>query len=203
MTDPMISKKNPLVLASASPRRKRLLEQVGLHFRVVPGHVDENRVAEKPSIHARILAEAKARAASRTLKNHWTLGADTIVVLGDMILGKPASALEAEGMLWALAGKEHEVITGFSILNPAGSLVHAQEVSTRVSMRPLRREEIDDYVATGEPFGKAGSYAIQGIGAFMVEAVWGSYTNVVGLPLCALIRALQEVGAIKCFPMPG
>ena len=203
MTDPMISKKNPLVLASASPRRKRLLEQVGLPFRVVPGHVDENRVAEKPSIHARILAEAKARAASRTLKNHWTLGADTIVVLGDMILGKPASAREAEAMLWALAGKEHEVITGFSILNPAGSLVHAQEVSTRVSMRPLRREEINDYVATGEPFGKAGSYAIQGIGAFMVEAIWGSYTNVVGLPLCALIRALQEVGAITRFPMPG
>ena len=203
MTQPMISKDNPLILASASPRRKGLLEQVGLPFRVVPGHVDENQVVQRPSMHARILAETKAKAGFVEMKGHWTLGADTIVVLGDMVLGKPKNAREAEAMLFALAGKEHEVITAFSIINPAGRLAHAQEVSTRVSMKPLRPEEINAYVATGEPFGKAGSYAIQGIGAFMVEAIWGSYTNVVGLPLCALIQALLEKGAIERFPLPG
>ena len=203
MTYQWISKENPLILASASPRRKRLLEQVGLPFRMVPGHVDENQSAPKPSFHARLLAEAKARAACRILKNHWTLGADTIVVLGDAVLGKPQDDQEAEAMLSALSGKEHEVITAFSILNPDGGVGHAQEVSTRVRMKPLHMSEIKAYIATGEPFGKAGSYAIQGIGAFMVEAIQGSYSNVVGLPLCALIQALLETGAIERFPLSG
>ena len=202
MTQPMISKDNPLILASASPRRKGLLEQVGLPFRVVPGHVDENQVVQRPSMHARILAETKAKAGFVEMKGHWTLGADTIVVLGDMVLGKPKNAREAEVMLSALAGKDHEVITAFSILNPAGSVVHAQEVSTKVRIKPLRGAVIKAYISTGEPFGKAGSYAIQGIGAFMVQDIRGSYTNVVGLPVCALIQALLEKGAIKRFPLP-
>jgi len=201
MTNQWISKESPLVLASASPRRKRLLEQVGLPFRIVPAHVDENQVVHEPSVHAHLLAEAKGKAACRVLKNHWTLGADTIVVLGDTVLGKPRDAQDAEAMLSALGGRAHEVITAFTILNPAGSVVHAQEVSTTVRMKPLRRSEIRAYIDTGEPFGKAGSYAIQGIGAFMVESIGGSYTNVVGLPVCALIQALIETGAIGRFPL--
>ena len=103
-------------------------------------------------------------------------------------------------MLGLLSGKEHSVITGFCILDPSGSTAHSEEIITRVKMKRLTDEEIDGYTATGEPFGKAGSYAIQGIGAFMVESISGPYTNVVGLPLCALVKALIACGALKKFP---
>jgi septum formation protein len=202
MNAPCISKSNPLVLASASPRRKALLEQINVPIHVLPGHVDENRVQREPSLHARYLAEAKARAAYRAANDHWTLGADTIVVLGEVVLEKPRDAQEAEHMLSQLNGMEHQVITAFSLLNPTGSVAHAEEVATRVRMKLLGRGEILDYIATGEPFGKAGSYAIQGVGAFMVESISGSYTNVVGLPLCALVKALLNTGALESFPLP-
>lgn len=202
MTAQCINENNPLLLASASPRRKTLLEQIKLPFHVLPGHVDESRVTQKPSVHARMLAEAKAKAAYAELNDHWTLGADTIVVLEEVVLGKPQSTLEAEDMLSVLSGREHEVITAFSLLDPAGNAAHAEEVFTRVKMKSLSKEEIRAYIATGEPFGKAGSYAIQGTGAFMVEAISGSYTNVVGLPVCALVKALLDAGALKRFPLP-
>ena len=202
MTAQCINKNNPLLLASASPRRKTLLEQIKLPVRILPGHVDEGQVTQKPSLHARILAEAKAKAAAAELKGHWTLGADTIVVLGEVVLGKPQGTQEAAQMLSKLNGKEHEVITAFSLLDPAGSPAHREEVFTRVKMKILSKEEIEAYIATGEPFGKAGSYAIQGTGAFMVESISGSYTNVVGLPLCALVKALLNIGALKGFPPP-
>jgi septum formation protein len=104
-------------------------------------------------------------------------------------------------MLMVLAGKEHRVITGFALLDPSGEVAHSEEVTTRVSVRGLSKQEIEAYIATGEPFGKAGSYAIQGIGAFMIEGIAGSYTNVVGLPICAVVQALIHTGALDHFPL--
>ena len=123
-----------------------------------------------------------------------------MVVLGETILGKPKDHDEAQSMLFLLSGKGHNVVTGFCVLDPSGDIVHAEAISTLVKMKSLREEEIMAYVATGEPFGKAGGYAIQGIGSFMVESISGSYSNVVGLPLCALIRSLLATGALKNFP---
>jgi len=196
-----ISKENPLVLASHSPRRKRLLGQIALPFRSLPSHVEENQVPGEPPVKAVVLAEKKAKAVYPKSKHRWILGADTLVVIGERILGKPGDQEEVHAMLSLLSGKEHEVITGFCVLDPSGKVARAEAVTTLVKMKPLSEEEIKAYISTGEPFGKAGSYAIQGIGAFMVESISGSYTNVVGLPLCALIKSLLASGALKSFPL--
>lgn len=196
-----ISKENPLVLASHSPRRKRLLGQIALPFRSLPSHVEENQVPGEPPVKAVVLAEKKAKAVYPKSKHRWILGADTLVVIGERILGKPGDQEEVHAMLSLLSGKEHEVITGFCLLDPSGKVARAEAVTTLVKMKPLSEEEIKAYISTGEPFGKAGSYAIQGIGAFMVESISGSYTNVVGLPLCALIKSLLASGALKSFPL--
>jgi septum formation protein len=201
MTFPTISTTYPLVLASSSPRRKRLLKQLGLPFRVLASHVEENEsIAGAPLATARCLAEKKARAVVERARNSWILGADTMVVLGNRILGKPLDHDEARSMLTRLGGKEHRVITGFCLLDPESSLALSEAVTTRVRFKALTDDEIDAYVATGEPFGKAGGYAIQGIGAFLVESISGSYTNVVGLPVCAVIKSLVATGALKGFP---
>jgi len=148
-----------------------------------------------------MLAEKKARSILDSSRGNWVLGADTMVVLDPVVLGKPKNGDEARAMLLRLSGKEHEVVTGFCLLDPAGQRAHAEAVVTRVKMKALSEEEIRGYVASGEPFGKAGSYAIQGLGSFMVERISGSYTNVVGLPLCALVKALVAAGALRHFPL--
>jgi len=201
MSFPVISKKNPLVLASASPRRKRLLKEIGLPFRSLACDIHEKVVDYSPSDMTRFLAEKKAMTAYSNTKNYWVLGADTIVVLRDIILGKPLDHEDARAMLSLLSGKEHEVITGFSIINPAGLIAHTEHVSTIVGIKDLSDREITAYIRTGEPFGKAGAYAIQGIGAFMVRAITGSYSNVVGLPVYHVIQALLALGALDVFPM--
>lgn len=198
-----VSKENPLVLASSSPRRKTLLEQIGLPFRILPSQIEEEGLSGEVSQITKTLAEKKAMAVYRQSPDAWILGADTIVVLGPSRLGKPDDREEARSMLLTLRGKEHEVVTGFSLLDPSGKTVHSQAVSTRVRIKALTEEEISSYIATGEPFGKAGGYAIQGIGAFMVESISGSYSNVVGLPVCALVKALLAVGALRNFPLEG
>jgi len=190
----------PLILASASPRRRALLRQVGLPFRTVPSRLAEDGAAGEPAAVACALATAKARDVGRS-RRRWVLGADTVVVIDDCILGKPRDAVHATDMLQRLSGREHTVITGFTVLYPAATTAHVEAVDTRVRFKPLAPDEIRAYVATGEPFGKAGGYAIQGIGAFLVEAIAGSYTNVVGLPVCALIKALRSVGALEGFPV--
>ncbi len=216
MSNPFIDKMNPLVLASASPRRKRLLTQVGLPFRSVTSQANEEGHRGNPAQTACILAEKKADRVYHRIGRSWVLGADTIVVIDtacsqapasriegpDTILGKPKDKKEAGHMLGLLSGREHRVITGFCILNPSGETAHSEAVSTRVHIKELTDPEIDAYINTGEPFGKAGSYAIQGIGSFLVKGISGSYTNVVGLPLFALIKALVAVGALKSFPLP-
>jgi septum formation protein len=196
-----ITQNYPLILASASPRRTALLQQIALPFRALESRVDEAPLKGNPVGRIRRLAEAKARAVWARSDRHWVLGADTVVLLGDLALGKPRDREEARSMLGLLAGKEHCVITGFALLDPSGEVVHSEEVSTRVNMKVLSDHEIEAYIATGEPFGKAGGYAIQGLGAAMVVGITGSYTNVVGLPICAVVQALIRAGALDQFPL--
>ena len=196
-----ISKDAPLVLASASARRKQLLRQMGIPFRPLTSRVREDRLSSDLRRNARLLAEAKAHAVLQKSPGTWILGADTMVVLGRAVLGKPGNEREAFSMLRQLSGKEHRVITGFCLLTPEAKTAHSEAVVTRVTFKVLTRQEILGYIATGEPFGKAGSYAIQGIGAFLVQGITGSYSNVVGLPLCALVKALLATGAITSFPI--
>jgi len=197
----LITKDSPLVLASASPRRKRLLRQIGIPFRTLSSRVKEDLLSRDPLMNARLLAEAKAQAVVQKCGGNWILGADTIVVLNRAVLGKPSDEDEAFSMLRQLSGKEHRVITGFCLVAPDSKKAHSEAVVTRVTFKALTRREILGYVATGEPFGKAGGYGIQGIGAFLVKGITGSYTNVVGLPLCALVNALLATGALKAFPI--
>ncbi len=196
-----ISPETPLILASASPRRRELLVQAGIPFRPVASRVSEEDMPRDPTRGSLFLAEKKARRVSGRTGPFWIVGADTVVVAGRRILGKPADSDDARRMLSQLEGRKHRVITGFCIIGPSGEPVHSEAVTTHVRFRPLTGREIDAYIRTGEPFGKAGGYAIQGIGAFMVEAISGSYTNVVGLPLCALVRALVAAGAMAGFPL--
>ena len=147
------------------------------------------------------LAREKAVDVSSRAKSSWILGADTIVVVGDTVLGKPADKKDALCMLSLLSGKVHRVITGFCILSPMAANVHLEAVSTTVTVKELDENEMEAYVDTGEPFGKAGGYAIQGIGSFIVESISGSYTNVVGLPLCSVIKVLLKAGALESFPL--
>ncbi len=203
MPFPVISKQHPLILASASPRRKRLLAQICLPCRVVSSDVDEKETGDQPTEICRRLAEQKAIRVHSLAGPSWILGADTVVVIHKQVLGKPQDNAEAREMLRLLSGVEHAVVTGFCILNPLGEITHSEAVSTAVRFKGLEKEEIKAYISTGEPFGKAGAYAIQGVGSFIVESISGSYTNVVGLPLCAVIKALIRVGALKAFPLPS
>jgi septum formation protein len=197
-----INRDFPLILASSSPRRKRLLKQIGIPFLAQPSNVDEERIAARSTISPRLLATKKAETVHLESPNNWILGADTIVVLGESVLGKPKDSEDAQFMLSELSGKEHKVITGFCLLNPSGGLAQSDEITTLVRVKKLTEQEVINYITTGEPFGKAGSYGIQGIGAFLVESISGSYSNVVGLPLSALVKALCRTGALKAFPLP-
>jgi septum formation protein len=196
-----INATNPLILASASPRRRQLLHQIGLPFRAVASAIVEEKNIEEPAETACFLAERKAVDVSSHAPLHWILGADTLVFIDREVLGKPRDRADAGRMLQLLSGRRHSVVTGFCILNPLGSKSHVEAVITEVCFRNLDIAEIDDYIGTGEPFGKAGGYAIQGIGSFMVESITGSYTNVVGLPLCNLIRSLVDLGSLQRFPI--
>jgi len=200
MSFSVIHKDYPLILASGSPRRKMLLAQVQLPFQVVPSRVEETETGDVPVKMCERLAHEKAAQVHSLAPGSWILGADTIVVIGDRVLGKPSDETDASTMLRLLGGSEHAVITGFCILDPSGDRIHSEAVTTTVRFKPLDREAIKAYVRTGEPFGKAGAYAIQGVGAFMVESISGSYTNVVGLPVCAVIKALIQSGALIAFP---
>ncbi|HML94904.1 MAG TPA: Maf family protein [Thermodesulfobacteriota bacterium] len=190
-----------LVLASSSPRRKELLESVGLSIEVISPSADEvMHGGESPGEFALRVAFEKAASVSRCLGgNSFVLGADTIVVVDDVVLGKPADENDAARMLGLLSGREHHVLTAFSIVKPREEPLHAEIVSTSVRVSRLAASEIEGYIKTGEPMDKAGAYGIQGIGAFMVEGITGSYTNVVGLPVPEVLRALTKLGAVRLF----
>ena len=197
-----VSRKNPLILASLSPRRKDILTQIGIPFQSVGSKMDEAvRKKMKPADFACLMATRKAESVQPAHRRRWILAADTLVVVNNRVFGKPRDARDCRSMLRDLSGKRHRVITGFCILEPDGNKTHREAVSTRVRVKKLSALEIEAYIATGEPFGKAGAYAIQGIGAFMVEGIEGSYTNVVGLPVCEVVRALVACGALRGFPI--
>ena len=178
----------PLTLASASPRRRKMLAALGLDFNIVVPEVDETPPPnEKPRVFAERMASEKAHAVS---DDGIIIAADTIVVQNETILGKPADAAHARVMLRSLSGAEHEVITGVCITDSTRTVVFSAR--TRVVFRMLNDDEIEDYIATGEPMDKAGAYAIQGGAAHMVRCIDGSYTNVVGLPMCELYESLHS-----------
>jgi len=181
----------PVVLASASPRRRELLALLGLAFDVAPADVDESwRNGEAPAVHAERLAREKATAARRA--GSVTIAADTIVVVDGDILGKPRDRAEAAAMLRRLGGREHVVHTAIAVAF-GGRLVSGVE-ATRVWFRTLDEPTIEAYIATGEPMDKAGAYGIQGFGAVLVERIEGDYFTVMGLGLARLVDLLGEAG---------
>jgi septum formation protein len=184
----------PIILASSSPRRQELLRQIGIPFRTMPSDVDEGILAgESPEKYAVRVALDKASSVASQVKSGIVIGADTIVVLRDEVLGKPADARDAVRMLSMLSGKMHRVITGLAVVDVATETVKTASAVTRVWFHPLSHETIESYVATGEPLDKAGAYGIQERGAVFVERVDGCYFNVVGLPLSLLMGLLRDM----------
>ena len=187
--------KTPIILASNSPRRKELLQQIGLDFTSGPADVDERMLSnETPEAYAIRVALDKARVAAGRAKSGIVIGADTIVVLDDTVFGKPADAQDAERMLLSLSGRMHRVITGLAVMDAAKGKILTRASVTRVWFRNITRDEIIAYVKSGEPLDKAGAYGIQEKGALLVERIEGCYFNVVGLPLSLLGEMLSEFG---------
>jgi septum formation protein len=220
----------PLTLASSSPRRKELLERLGFQVRVVQSGIDESQLpgGELPEDYAKRVARAKVLTAVRRLQAtlyttdqearrqfaqgpttpsarvddpvRWVVGADTVVVVDDQIFGKPADIQEAREMLMRLSGREHLVITGFCLFDLKRNREGLQAVTTVVKFKQLSGTEVDQYLSVGESMDKAGAYAVQGVGSYLVEYLRGSYTNVVGLPLCQVVEMMEEMGARDVLP---
>jgi len=188
-----------LILASKSPRRAEILRNAGIAFEVQAAHVNETRrPRESAHTYVRRLAAVKARAVAEHLKRKKqhaiVIGADTAVLAQGKILGKPADVKEARRMLRLLSGRTHRVLTGVSMVSlPGGGEIHHVE-TTRVKFLKISAADIDDYIATGEPFDKAGAYGIQGIGGRFVASIDGCYFNVMGLPLARVWRMLRDLG---------
>lgn len=189
-----------LVLASASPRRQELLRNAGITFAVQPADIDESpRDGESPVDCAQRLACEKALSVARSRPLDCVLGADTIVVVDEKILGKPRDAPDAALMLRLLLGRTHEVITGVCVVGPAGKLrtenreLRTASATTRVTMCELSDDDIREYIATGEPMDKAGAYAIQGLASRWIPRIEGDYSNVVGLPVALVYRMLCDL----------
>jgi septum formation protein len=179
-----------LILASSSPRRAELLAAAGIPFETVAVDVDESILKlEPPGDHVRRLAREKAQVAFATHSGRVVLGADTIVLVGGEMMGKPRDQADAIRMLRLLSGREHEVLTGVAIVSPRG--VAVEVARTRVWFNPLTEAEIAEYVASGEPMDKAGAYGIQGRGSRFIDRIAGSYSNVVGLPVALVYRLLK------------
>ena len=184
-----------IILASASPRRKQLLEQIGLNFSCLPAEVDEDAIkALSPRDMVSKLAWQKAQAVAKRLKMGIVIAADTVVVLDDLVMGKPVNRADAEQKLALLSAREHQVMTGLCVFN-CKDQSHASEVEiTKVFFRPLSHQEINDYLDSAEWVDKAGGYGIQGLGALLIEKIEGCYFNVVGLPLNRLNQMLGKQG---------
>ncbi|HET6488301.1 MAG TPA: Maf family protein [Syntrophales bacterium] len=186
-----------LILASASPRREEMLRLLGLRFSILHSNVDEApSTGEQPEHYALRLSEAKARAVAGMRPGHWILGADTIVTIDDELLGKPRTTDEARCMIRKLSGREHTVITAFTLVNSEREEVIRRAVASQVRFKDVPEDEVAWYVATDEPYDKAGGYAVQGKASFLISEIHGSWTNVVGLPLCEVVEALKELGLV-------
>ncbi len=207
-----------VVLASASPRRKELLERIGLSVKTIPSNVVELRDEDEPPENfVKRMARAKVLSVVERLRTtlyseneaqrskragnvakddsgRWVIGADTVVVVGEAVLGKPKDNAQATEMLLSLSGGEHTVITGFCVFDMLKNKEGLQAVTTVVRFKSLSKGEAERYVSVGESLDKAGGYAAQGVGAYLVERLTGSYTNVVGLPLCQVVEMMQEMG---------
>lgn len=186
-----------IILASASPRRRELLERSGVPFETAPADVDEASLpGEAPDAMVRRLAEAKARAIVSRYPEAWIIGADTVVVQDGRVFGKPADRADARAMLTALQGRDHVVWGGFAVLSGRDGRAISEAHATTVRFAPMAADEIERYLDTDEPMDKAGAYAIQGYGGQFVESIEGSYSNVVGLNLAALLRVLKAAGGV-------
>ncbi|MGD8188816.1 Maf family protein [Brevibacillus ginsengisoli] len=182
-----------LVLASSSPRRRELLSTLGLSFSIAVSDVDETTPSNyTPTEIVESLAVRKAEKIAGEMTNALVLGSDTIVVLETQVLGKPKDEADAFRMLTMLQGREHTVYSGVAIVDAKTNRQEVSSSSTKVKIRPLLPEEIEAYIKTGEPMDKAGSYAIQGIGATIVEGIEGDYFTVVGLPLLLTAQLLKR-----------
>lgn len=200
----MTTQREPLILASQSPRRAALLRQIDVTFAIQPAAGPEPPPQEGEAATAYALRTASHKAAQvqsdriaagvEDAATSWVIGADTIVVIDGQILGKPGSTEEAVAMLTRLSGRAHQVITAYAIVQQARGIATAAHTSTDVWFRELRLAHIDAYVATGEPMDKAGAYGIQGRAALFVERIEGCYFNVVGLPLGDLMATLGSLG---------
>lgn len=200
----MLDKEKRLVLASASDRRRELLSQIGLSVDVNPADIDESvHDAESAQHYVERLAVEKSQKIAATAPDRLVIGADTTIEFGDQILGKPADEDDCVRMLGLIQGDSHQVCTGVAVT--LGSRTRSCVVQTDVVLRPLTEIQIRSYWRTGEPAGKAGSYAIQGLGAMLVERIEGSYSNVVGLPICETALLLTEFGVslLDIFDLSG
>ena len=187
-----------IVLASASPRRTELMTLAGIEFEVVPADICEDPFPdEAPADHVLRLSREKADAVAATTDGRFFIGADTIVVLDGAILGKPVDAGDAARMLNGLSGRDHEVITGFTVFDKISGIHVSRTVCTEVTFKKLEEKEISAYIATGCPMDKAGAYAIQGGAVHFVRSINGSYTNVIGLPMTELYEVLQTMQAVE------
>jgi len=183
------------ILASASPRRSELLRAAGQRFDCVASGIEETPLpAEHALEFARRIARGKAHEVSSRRPARWVLGADTIVVVDGEALGKPRDSVEARRMLELLSGRGHEVATAFALLDDRGRVFVEELVRTAVAFRPLEKSEISEYVSSGEPFDKAGAYAIQGGASRFVDGLRGSLSNVIGLPMEEVEAALRSAG---------
>ncbi|MCL4130167.1 UNVERIFIED_CONTAM: hypothetical protein GTU68_063280 [Idotea baltica] len=186
---------NKLILASNSPRRKELLSSIGLELEIVPADVDEtfivgNTAAEEASR----LSLAKADKIASEFPGRFVLAADTIVAIGDKLLAKPEDEAESVAMLESLQGRTHSVVTGCAIVSSSPKSQNVFHVETKVTFKSSSKEELLSYSRSGDPFDKAGGYGIQGVGAFLIASIDGSYTNVVGLPLAEVTDVLLTLG---------
>lgn len=192
------------ILASASPRRRELLASIGLDFEVRPSHVPEvHEEGEAPEEYVARLSRDKAHALATSHPSSWVIAADTTVFLGDVLLEKPEGPDDAARMLATIAGRTHIVYTGVTLENHESDYRDTRVAESEVRMLPLSREDIEWYVATGEPLDKAGAYAAQGVGGMFIESIHGSYTNVVGLPLATLFQMLRRAGIDPLTPRAG
>lgn len=184
-----------IILASASPRRRQLLKQLGLQFEVIPSDLEEKfNPRLGPRNQVELLAKQKAEAVASKFENAIIIAADTLVVLGNEIIGKPKDKNEAKRMLKKLRGREHSVVTGFVLIDTATSRMIIKSVETRVWFKKFSISEMHAYIKTGEPFDKAGGYGNMGLGTLFVEKIEGDYSGSIGLPLFILGKELRKLG---------
>jgi septum formation protein len=185
------------ILASLSPRREELLRSVGLKFKIIPAYVNEEYLdGESPREHVRRLSHNKAMAIAQKNPDAWVLGADTIVVIDGLILGKPKNKKQAREMLTRLSDREHNVFTGFTLAQGTTKVYKTKVIQSAVLFKKISPEEMEWYINCDEPYDKAGGYAVQGKGAYFIKSIRGSYTNVIGLPLCEVLEELKKLKAL-------